>query len=67
MLGASEFSIWTHTAVVSVIARHVLHIQRGHIVKPPGPKADKRRLWDNSESGLCWSMNCELCDEPKIL
>ncbi len=25
------------------VARHVLHIQRGH-VKPPGPKADKRRL-----------------------
>ncbi len=33
--------------------------------KPPGPKADKRRLWDNSESGLCWSMNSDNLQEPK--
>ncbi len=46
-------------------ARHALHIRHGHVSKPPGPKADKRCLLDNTESGLCWSMNCDNCEDPK--
>ncbi len=34
-------------------------------VRPPGPRAERRRLCVTSDSGLVWSMNCESCDEPK--
>src|SRR5690606_11625715 len=34
-------------------------------VKPPGPKAEIRRLWVTSDNGLFWSINCDNWLEPK--
>ncbi len=49
---------WTHTTIVSVV--HVTYFISSTVTsQTTGPKADKRRLWDNSESRLCWSMNCD--------
>src|SRR5580698_2429893 len=33
--------------------------------RPPGPSADRRRLWVRPASGLVWSMNCESWLVPK--
>ena len=33
--------------------------------RPPGPSADRRRLFVTPASGLFWSMNCESCEVPK--
>ncbi len=33
--------------------------------RPPGPSADRRRLWVRPASGLVWSMNCDSCEVPK--
>src|ERR1019366_10629163 len=33
--------------------------------RPPGPRAERRRLWVISESGLVWSMNWESWLDPK--
>src|ERR1035438_6911403 len=33
--------------------------------RPPGPSADRRRLWVRPASGLFWSMNCESWLVPK--
>src|SRR3954464_10202194 len=33
--------------------------------RPPGPRADRRRLWVRPASGLVWSMNCESWLVPK--
>ena len=33
--------------------------------RPPGPSADRRRLWVRPDSGLFWSMNCDSWEVPK--
>ena len=33
--------------------------------RPPGPSADRRRLWVRPEIGLVWSMNWLSCEVPK--
>ena len=33
--------------------------------RPPGPRADRRRLWVRPDSGLTWSMNCDSWLVPK--
>jgi hypothetical protein len=44
----------------------VAHLEaRALAVRPPGPRADRRRLCVTSLSGFVWSMNCESCELPK--
>ena len=35
------------------------------LTRPPGPSADRRRLFVSSASGFVWSMNCDSCELPK--
>ena len=46
---------------------HVAHLESGALPRSDraGPRAESRRLWVSSASGLVWSMNCESCEEPK--
>src|SRR3989454_460235 len=51
-------------AIVSRV--HVAHLEAPRSrVRPPGPRADTRRLCVISESGFVWSMNCDSWLEPK--
>ncbi len=46
--------------------RHVLRSLHVHVLKPPGPSADTRRLCVISDTGLFWSITGDNWLEPKI-
>ena len=54
-----------HAAVVRGV--HVADLEAGPLtrLRPPGPSAERRRLWVRPDSGLTWSMNCESWLVPK--
>ena len=64
MLGPSGVSMGTQAAVVVVM--DVADIEGGPVTdRPPGPRADRRRLWVSSARGLVWSMNWDRGRDPK--
>jgi len=55
----------TQATVVSIVLRHETSKPARSRDRPPGPRADRRRLCVISASGLVWSMNCESWLVPK--
>ena len=65
-LGKTFFTGTVFSCICYLVFFSILHSTGLALIVPPAlGKADKRRLCDNSDNGLCWSMNCDNCEEPK--